>query len=91
MIIAEISGLEIASFVASVVIGAGGLVTAIVTISKKQDVQVSPNPISVEMVETLVTKTEFNKQSERNEATHRELFSKIGGWSAGRTGRWRGR
>ena len=91
MIIAEISGLEIASFVASVVIGAGGLVTAIVTISKKQDVQVSPNPISVEMVETLVTKTEFNKQSERNEATHRELFSKIGGVERGANGALEGK
>jgi hypothetical protein len=83
MLFAEISGIEIASLVTSIVVGAGGLIIAIVMLSKKQDVQVSPNPMSVELVESLVTKDEYNKHTERNEATHRDIFSKIGGVERG--------
>ena len=59
------------------------LLALLVVTFRKTDVQVSPNPFSVEMVETLVTKEDFKDYVVANESVHKELFSKVGGVERG--------
>ena len=58
------------------------VVISIIALNKKQDVKVE-QPLSVEMVESLVTKDDFNRHVEKNDEIHDQLFSKLGGVERG--------
>jgi hypothetical protein len=45
--------------------------------------KIEPQPLLVEMERQVVTKDEFHRHEETNEATHKDLFSKIGGMNRG--------
>jgi len=54
----------------------------IATFWKKTEVQVQ-QPLDVTIVETLVTKADFNRFAEHNDGVHKEIFTKIGGVERG--------
>ena len=83
MFLAELTGLETASLIGSLIFGAIGVVVAIVAMIRKQDVVISPQPITVELVKALheqfAAKADFDKLVESNTARHGQLFKAVEG------------
>ena len=79
MMLAEISNGESWMIVITAIMA----VTSVVgTFWKKTEVQVQ-QPLDVTIVETLVSKADFNTFTQHNDQTHKELYSKIGGVERG--------
>lgn len=61
--------------------GIGALVVAIIAVRKKVDVQVTPQPLAVQMVQELherfANKEDFEKHCQTNTSRHAQLFSAI--------------
>ena len=83
IIFAEISPGEIWLIVLSGIGTVISLIALCIIAFKKTDVALSPNPLSVELVESLVTKADFKEHVANNDTVHKELFSKVGGVERG--------
>ena len=77
MMLAELSGLEIGGVIVAIVVGIVGTVIGIIGLNKKTPVEISPQPLTVEVVEALheqfAPKKDFERHKERTEAELAEL------------------
>jgi len=53
MMLAQLTGLETAGIIGGLVFGGAGSLVALIAMLKKADVQVSPQPLNVEIVKSL--------------------------------------
>jgi hypothetical protein len=77
--------LETAGVLGALLFGTIGAVVSIFALVKKSDVQLTPTPLPVELVDSFVTREDFRAHVTANQAVHRDLFAKIA--AAERTGR----
>jgi hypothetical protein len=83
MIFAELTGLESAGIIAAIVVGALSVIISTVALLKRSEVQVSPQPLTVEVVKALheqfASKAEFDAfvlKTEGELAAQREILRK---------------
>jgi hypothetical protein len=63
-------------------IALGCFIVALIALLKKQEVRLD-QPLSMELVETLVTKDDFKDHVKENSKVHDDLFAKLGGVDRG--------
>ncbi len=68
---------ETAGVLGALLFGAIGAVVSIFALVKKSEVQLSPSPLPVELVDSFVTREDFRAHVTANQAVHRDLFAKI--------------
>ena len=83
MLFAELSTLEASGIVGALVFGGVGAVVSVFALVKKQEVQLSPTPMPVELVDNFVTRDDFRAHVIANQSVHRDLFAKIAGVESG--------
>jgi hypothetical protein len=81
--LADLTPLESAGILASMLFGGLGVLTGAAALFKKQDVQISNTPLTVEVAERCVVKEDFQKHVDLNERQHAGLFAKISGVERG--------
>lgn len=81
MILAELTGLETAGLIGGLVFGGAGSLVAVVALFKKQETEVSPQPLNVEVVKALhdqfANKEEFEAHVASNTERHAQIFRRI--------------
>jgi len=81
IIFAELSGLERGGLICAIVFGAASCVIALIALLKKGEVQISPQPLAIQLVEELheqfASKKSFEEHILGNTARHSQLFKKI--------------
>lgn len=86
MLFAELTGLETAGIICSIVAGVLGSASGVIMLFKRQEVQVQ-QPVDVQLVKALhdqfAAKEDFDRLVEHNAMTHRDLFLKINGVERG--------
>jgi len=83
MMLAQLSGLEIGSIICAIVFGASTIVLALISIFKKTETVISPQPLIVAMQKEFASKHEFDVHVAHNHGVHDQIFSKIGGVERG--------
>ena len=83
MMLAELTGLEIGGCIVAMVVGLGGLAIGVISLNKKTPVEISGQPLTVEIVEALheqfAAKDDFNKHVEKTDkefAAMKEIIRK---------------
>ena len=71
------SPLDSAGIIGALLFGAIGAVVSVFALVKKSAVEVSPNPLPVEFVDSFVTRQDFREHIAANQAVHKDLFAKI--------------
>jgi hypothetical protein len=83
MILAQLTGLETAGIIGGLVFGGAGSLVALIALLKKTDVQVSPQPLNVEIVKSLqerfASQADFETHLAANARDHTRLIRKIEG------------
>ena len=81
MILAELTGLETAGVIGGLVFGGVGSLVAILTLFKKANTKVLPQPLNVEIVRALheqfANKEDFEAHVAANTERHAQIFRKI--------------
>ena len=94
MMLAELSGLEIAGVICGMAFGAGALLISIVAVNKKQEVRVE-QPVNVTITEELhkvfASKETFETHVAENKREHDNFFAKLGGVERGAAANLAGR
>lgn len=79
--LAELTGLETAGIICSMIFGFVGMAAAAVALFKKQGTEISPQPLSVEIAKSLhdqfAGKEEFDALKSNNTARHNQIFNEI--------------
>jgi hypothetical protein len=69
--------LESAGIIGALIFGATGAIVSVIALVKKSEVQLSPSPTPVELVDGFVTRHDFREHVAASQAVHQDLFSKI--------------
>jgi hypothetical protein len=86
MLLAQLTGLESAGIICSIIVGVLGSASGVIMLFKRQEVQVQ-QPVDVQLVKAIhdqfASKEDFLAHVDQNLQTHRDLFAKIGGVERG--------
>lgn len=78
-------GWSLAAGITSGLGAVGALIISMVAMSRRQNVKVQ-QPLEIKQASDFVHKGEFDRMTEQNEQTHRDIFAKLGGIERGATG-----
>jgi hypothetical protein len=80
-ILADLTGLETAGVIGGLVFGGAGSLVAVIALFKKADTEISPQPLSVEIVKSLhdqfANREEFESHVAASNARHAQLLQKL--------------
>lgn len=80
-ILAELTNFEISLGICTIVFGVVGMVIGVVSLLKKTDTVISPQPLAIKIVEEMhemfASKKEFNELLKNNTERHGQLFNRI--------------
>ena len=86
MLLAQLTGLESAGIICSIVVGVLGSTSGVIMLFKRQEVQVQ-QPVDVQLVKAMhdqfASQDDFHAHVGQDLQTHRDLFAKIGGVERG--------
>jgi len=89
--LAELSGIETGGVICAMAFGAVGVIVGVIGLLKKQDVNIGPQPMTVELVkafhEQFANKEDVAEALRDNKDVHEQIFAKIGGVDRGASGR----